>query len=420
MSKKSKENVTAAPADDNLVDEVTAGADDEAEPVVELTAEADAADLDQPDPDQPNLDQPNLEQHRDLANEKPASKWFNPIAWLALLLSAAALAAVAYLLLEDWRGRGVADESSDSIAALGRRIDASGDSLSNVEKRIAELADSNADLSARVESQQRNIDEQIRLLDSLPVRLSGLESSVAALQGVSAGTRDSWLLSEAEYYMQIANAQLQLAGKPHLASLALRMADERIAQLGNPALIEVRTAIADELAALDVMDKPDIEGATLTLSSLARVVDSLPLRSREDPEGESTDDLDAQELSGIDRAIASVKDAMSGLVKVTPPDQVAAPLVTPDAVYFLRTNLALQIQVARLALLRGETAVFEQSLDDATAWLRRYFDTDSAQVTASLQTIDEIRGMQFGVAAPDISNSLRLLRQFRVLSEAAQ
>ena len=115
-----------------------------------------------------------------------------------------------------------------------------------------------------------------------------------------------------------------------------------------------------------------------------------------------------------------MKDAMSGLIKITPPDQAAMPMVTPDAEYFLRTNLTLQIQVARLALLRGETAVFEQSLNDAGSWLHQYFDTESSQVVAALQTIDEIRGGQFAIAAPDISNSLRLLRQFRTLTETAQ
>ena len=415
MSKKSKDKGTAASTGDDAVGEVTASAADEAEPVAEPAAETEAADIELPGIDPPKVDQP-----RETAHEKPARRRFSPIAWLALLLSAAALAAVAYLINEDWRNRGAAIETNDSIANLASRVDASRDSVANLESRVAELAGSNADFASQIEAQQRKIDERIRLLDSLPVRMSGLESSVAALQGVSAGTRDTWLLSEAEYYMQIANAQLQLAGNPHLATLALRMADERIAQLGNPALIEVRTAVADELAALDVMEKPDIEGATLTLSSLARVVDSLPLRGRENTEDESTDAEGTEELSGMDRALASVRDAMSGLVKVTPPDQVAAPLVTPDAVYFLRTNLTLQIQVARLALLRGETAVFEQSLGDASAWLQRYFDTESTQVSASLQTIDEIRGGQFSMAPPDISNSLRLLRQFRTLSETAQ
>ncbi len=84
----------------------------------------------------------------------------------------------------------------------------------------------------------------------------------------------------------------------------------------------------------------------------------------------------------------------------------------------LRTNLTLQLQTARLALLRGEKAVFEQSLDDATAWLNDYFDVDSAQVSSALQTIAEIRDGMFAVTPPDISQSLRLLRQYKVLAES--
>jgi len=181
----------------------------------------------------------------------------------------------------------------------------------------------------------------------------------------------------------------------------------------------VRRAISNELAALEIMDKPDIEGITLTLASLARVVDSLPLRQIIESEAGDDAEIDPG-LSGIDRAWASVKGAVSGLVKVTGPDQTAMPLLTPDAVYFLRTNLTLQLQAARLALLRGEQAVFQQSLDDAAAWLEQYFDADSAQVGSALETIDEIRGGMFAITTPDISQSLRLLRQYKTLSRPAQ
>jgi uroporphyrin-3 C-methyltransferase len=138
---------------------------------------------------------------------------------------------------------------------------------------------------------------------------------------------------------------------------------------------------------------------------------------------ESRADEDAEvdaELSGVDRAWASVKGAVSGLVKVSGPDQTAIPLLTPDAVYFLRTNLTLQLQAARLGLLRGEQAVFQQSLDDAATWLELYFDADSAQVDSVLETIDEIRGGMFAITTPDISQSLRLLRQYKTLAEPGQ
>jgi uroporphyrin-3 C-methyltransferase len=70
-------------------------------------------------------------------------------------------------------------------------------------------------------------------------------------------------------------------------------------------------------------------------------------------------------------------------------------------------------------LLRGEDEVFRQSLDDADAWLAAYYADDSAGVRSARETIAELRDSVFQVAMPDISGSLRMLRQFNALSEAA-
>jgi uroporphyrin-3 C-methyltransferase len=94
------------------------------------------------------------------------------------------------------------------------------------------------------------------------------------------------------------------------------------------------------------------------------------------------------------------------------------PLIAPEAQYFLRANLALQLQAARLALLRGEETVFRQSLEDADAWLAEYYDQGSTGVQSARETISEIHDSVFTVAMPDISQSLRLLRQFNLLSDA--
>ncbi len=341
------------------------------------------------------------------------------IAWLALFLALISAAGIGYMLFQDWRAGNAADESANSLAELRNRLASSSESLSSLDRGLAELAEADSRTSTELNALQADLENRIALLDSLPSRMSNLENSLSALQGVSTGARNTWLLAEAEYYMQIANAQLQLAGNPTLAALALGMADERIVQLADPALTGVRRALSDELAALEVMDKPDIEGITLTLSSLARVVDSLPLRQAASTGIDEGAAVDA-ELSGANRAWASVKGAVSGLVRVTPPNEAAAPLMTPDAVYFLRTNLTLQLQAARLALLRGEQAVFEQSLDDAAGWLDLYFDAESTQVRGAKATLAEIRSGLFAVASPDISESLRLLRQFNSIAESAQ
>lgn len=348
--------------------------------------------------------------------ETSASGNSNSKAWLAVLLSAIALAAVGYTVFQDWRNAGdlSALDNLAGIENLNRRVDQSSDALAALEIELGQI--SHPDSSDAIDAVRRDIDEQLRLLNSLPSRMSTMENSVATLAGISAGARETFLLAEAEYYLQIANVQLQLANNPQLASLALGMADERVTQLSDPALIDVRRAISDELAALDVMEKPDLEGAALTLASLAKVVESLPIASASPQNGDSTDETDPDQ-SGIDRAWDAVKDAMSGLVKITPPEQAKLALISPDAEYLLRTNIAMQLQAARLALLRGEQVIFEQTLDDASALLSTYFDANSAQVSSAQQTISEIRNNVFTTPVPDISGSLRLLRRVQTLRE---
>ena len=361
-----------------------------------------------------NLEEITIE---DPAPEKKKARG-NGVVWLAVIFSAAALGLVGYTVVQDWLAT---DDSSevDNLGKIeeldGRLRDASA-AISALESQSGPVA--HPDFGADIDAVRRDVDEQLRLLNSLPSRMTTIENSVASLVGISAGARETFLLAEAEYYLQIGNAQLQLANNPKLASLALGMADERVMQLSDPGLTSVRRAISDELAALEVMEKPDLEGATLTLASLARVVESLPIANAT-PGEEDTVEFDPEQ-GNVDRAWNSVKDALSGLVKVTPPDQAKLALVSPDAEYFLRNNIALQLQSARLALLRGEQAIFEQTLDDASALLETYFDAESKQVVSAQLTITEIRSAVFAARAPDISESLRRLRQFRTLRETSE
>ena len=341
------------------------------------------------------------------------------IAWLAMFLSLIATAGLGYLLLENMRKQGEADASSQTMATVQRRLDSSTQSIDTLQGNITELSDDDSRATATIEGLRRDIERRAELLDSLPPRMTSLERSVAALQGVSIEARNTYLVAEAEYYMQIANAQLQLAGNPYLASLALGQADDRLLQLADPSLTSTRAAIADELAALDGMEKPDIAGATLMLASLARVVESLPMRSAASKAATETG-ADDGETTGAARAWAAVKDAASDLIRVTPPDVERVALITPDVAELARSNLSLQLQAARLALLRGEPDIFRQSLDDADAWIEIYFDTGSQPVRSARQTMREIRSEYAAAVPPDISQSLRLLRRYKTLAETAQ
>ncbi len=351
----------------------------------------------------------------------PQKKSGGLVAWLALVAAILALAAFGVDFFGD---RGAAGDSREDAAAIKQQVAAitssvraMRDSVASLEQNLTAMSAQLAARDSEIAAIERRYGDRLGQIESLPGRVSAIEGSVSSLQGISTGARIAWLLAEAEYYMQIANAQLQLAGSPRLASLALGLADERLLQLANPALTDVRRALANELRALGAMNEPDTEGVTLTLASLAAVVDSLPLRQEIALPGDDRAVVDP-ELTGTDRALASLRSAFEGIVSVRRADEALKPLIAPEAQYFLRANLALQLQAARLAMLRGEETIFQQSLDDAAAWLTEYYDAGSNPVQSALQTITDIRGSVLSVAAPDISESLRLLRQFNALANA--
>ncbi|HEX7061227.1 MAG TPA: uroporphyrinogen-III C-methyltransferase [Woeseiaceae bacterium] len=338
------------------------------------------------------------------------------IALLALLVALATAAGLGWLV---WSGRG-----EDATAAAGRR--ATDAALEDLSRRIDELDAALAALGERADGFDRSArdraereDELTASLDalrermqSLPPRVASLESAVASLAGISSGSRRAWLLAEAEHYMEIANSELQLAGDPEQALLALRFAEERIRSLEDPALTGVREALANEIRAVDAMETPDVAGVTMTLASLADHVASLPL-AQDVARREQEAAVPGKQASGFARAMASVKAAFSDVVSVRRSDEEVRPLLSPEAEYFLRENLALRLQIARLAVLRGEQGVLDQALADVHDWLQRWFDLDSRAVQSALGTIEEIGKADWSVTPPDISTSLRLLRELR-------
>ena len=359
------------------------------------------------------------------------------VSLVALIAALAALGVVGLQMGSDEPV--VADDGSAAqLAELADRI-AAGDSraadsqatlqtlrqsVATIEQRIAQLAASDDVVESDVDALERRFQQQLTAIESVPGRVASIERSMSTLRGISTGARDAWLLAQAEYYLQVANSELQLANNPDVAVKALEMADERLLTISDPGLTDVRRTLSAELRALESMPKPDIAGAAVTLASLARVVDSLPIRrqllTKQPAESDGAEADDAEALSGTDRAMATLRDAFSGIVSVRRTDEEAVPLIAPEAVYFLRANLSLQLQAARLALLQGNQTLFRQSLDDVELWLRDYYDMESTPVRSALATIDEVRTGMLIEPAPDISESLRLLRQYIAFENAGQ
>lgn len=175
----------------------------------------------------------------------------------------------------------------------------------------------------------------------------------------------------------------------------------------------MREQLARELAALQAVSLPDLAGIALTLDTLAKTVAELPLKDAQarafTPEPAAAADAAAErDWTRLPRLIW---DELRRLVVVRRNDTPVGPMLAPEQQFFLYENLRLQLSMARLAALSGDTASYRASLSTAADWLSEHFATDAPRNRAARAELERLAGLELRPELPDVSASLRLLRQ---------
>ncbi len=249
-----------------------------------------------------------------------------------------------------------------------------------------------------------------------------LSASVSKVYQDLGRSVDTWAVEEVENLLSLANQRLQLAGDVDVAETALSLADARLAEIGDPGFTDVRGAIAQEISALQAVEKVDVPGLALSLASMAGSVDSLPLPAPE-PElqlpaqsaaqggGEAAQQGESAAQGGWKAKARAVLNDMSSMVKVKSVEETRAPSLPVEQEYFIYENLRLLLNSAQLALLRGAESTYKQNLDTASAWVSDHFDTEAEAVKDFSGKIGELSGTTIVPALPDISTSLNELRK---------
>ena len=235
------------------------------------------------------------------------------------------------------------------------------------------------------------------------------QEKLAALGSSDISAQQAWAQAEVIFLLRIANQRLGLAADRDGAIEALEIADQRLADIGVPAFTPVRAEIADEIRSLQAVEIADIEGIAHQLASFAGSVQSLPLVESGRDQQPDTEETVATDEWSFDRAISKIKQAFGGMVRVSHSDEEITPVLVPRERFFLLRNLELQFEMARLSAIQKDQANFEQSLDTAASWTRKYFDTSDAEVGNILAAIDSMKMTRLSPSLPDISTSLSLL-----------
>ncbi len=333
---------------------------------------------------------------------RPRARGAYLLSSIALICAIAAVGAAGYLWWE-YRVFSVDLDQADADTVVW--IQELRATLADLDDELAGVAAENAETRGAT----ANLGERV---NAIPGRLLDIEERLNATQGVSVDARRRWLRAEAEYYLTVANAELNLAGRWESAESALVLADQKLLELANPGLAGVRERISAELSALRSVSLPDVEGHSFSLSRLAEAGRDLPMRAAAPGVFSSDGEAPGAETTGFARVWESLKSAIAGMVRVERREDPVDRNLSAEEQAFVRQQLELELGLARLALVSGQVELFSQSLTKAIELLERHFDTTEVAVESSLALLVEMADLEIAPIRPDISGSLTLLRSF--------
>jgi len=289
-------------------------------------------------------------------------------------------------------------------------------------ERIARLGDEQQRLARRLDDQRRALEERVAKLRETQ---QGLGEDLAALLERSGHLRNDWMIAEAEYLIRLANHRLLLDRDVDTALAALATADARLRDTGDPALIPARKALAEDMAALRALPRVDRTGLSLQLSALARQAAALPLATPTPerlaaagepdaaPETPAAEGAPAEADRPWWASLTEAWEILRGLIVIRQHDDPVQPLIPPEQRFFLTQNLVLQLEQARIALLRGEADIYRERVAQARAWVARYFDGADPAVVEALARLKDLAGRDIAPPLPEITRGLAAIARYR-------
>lgn len=359
-----------------------------------------------------------------LAPKKPASSG-RGIAMLALLL---ALAASGWSAWQWWQQRTTGPAAQVQQEAMGQlqlaqqdfagalatyenRLSAAGTPVDPLEfSRLGErfkVFQSQLGAARSVAAEQRATVGTLQgNTRSLEQRVSVLESGLIALAARSQNSSAELDLAEIDFLLRTASERLQLFADPVAAEQALQAADVQIEALNDPMFLSVRQGIATARQALAAVPRVDRMQLSAQLTSMQTEIPALPFYGEVAALPEPELPVDAGWWQ-------SLKQTLSSLVTVRRQVADDPPLLSLDDKDYLRQGLWLQLESARLALMRSDVDAYATSLDRVSATVTQFLQPGSAPAEVLKVQIAYLRGVNIAAEMPDISAPWRQLRQLR-------
>ena len=354
-------------------------------------------------PNQAKPNSPKSEPKQKVKQSRQSSgRGSNVLVILLLIIILGVIAAGAYIGQQLWQQQTLGAQTIESLSSRLREQSLVLSKIQQTEQSLgATLNETKNQVNSALKSQQQSID-----------------SFASQLNAIKGSTRKDWLLAEAEYLLRIANQRLVIEKDTATSEALFQAADQVLAEIDDAALMPVRIQIAEELLLLRSQARGQVENILMRLNAVSNRLATLKLDPRQMSEQQKiqTTGSNAEEaaqdkdLGWWQQLLSKLKSAFSKAISIQRLEEPHSLPPSPEYSAYLKQNLALRIEQAKLLLMRHRFDEFSKELGGTIEWARSSFPSYHPSVVTLLNELSEINAKRPQAQALDVSGSRELLR----------
>ena len=261
---------------------------------------------------------------------------------------------------------------------------------------------------------QTSLNQMKQTLQKSETRFSEQEQMLSEWRAAQNGDVGKWRVAEAHYLIKLADDHLQLSHNQKMAITLLQQAEKTLQNSQDSNLLEIRKAIANDLANLQALPQVDITSLYLRLSALNEQIDKLPFPANPlaSDESQNTSTPIAKDLPWWKAAMEYTRQGLNKIVIVRKTGSDNLPLVMPDEKLFLVQNLHVQMESAMWAVLQQNPEIYQASLMRAATWVQQYFAQNAQETKSMLENLEEAKKIDIKPISVNLASTLQLFEQY--------
>lgn len=346
---------------------------------------------------------------------RSASNGSNGIAWsrwLLIIIILAGLGAIGWYGYQAWlKQEGYISALTTQKNQLAEQQE-TAEELALAQRRLAQqVAEQPEQFNTRLERLQGSLSNVNRDLEG---QQDGLRSLQSELANLDLSQTTTWRLVEARNLADMAGRKVWLDQDIDSAVTLLELADSHLRALNNPAHLNARQAIRDDIEALGALEQVPVDEIVLQLSSVAKLLEQNDWREAAQATKTNSTEVTDDVSNWRENLARSWQNLLDQFIRVERRDQPLEPMLAEDFLAVVQQRVQLSLQLAQHAALSGSQERYQQAMAQAENILSQYAPAEQAEINRAQQRLAELQDVSVTAAEPTELTSVPLLQRLVV------